>query len=134
MMPTREEIMEWRRREDALRATPLGAAFFNFKYKLTRSTVQDTEDSLTDKDRASTRRVLEEARQAEAEFRALLEQESGVATMNDVRDVLINLITDLSLRWEMNKKKTVGEMADVFLALLDEAGYKIERKRQQHGS
>jgi hypothetical protein len=71
---TREEIIAFQARLDRLRATPLGAAFFKFKQKIQRASIQDTEDSLTDKDRKSTRQAHEEANAAERELLALIEE------------------------------------------------------------
>lgn len=73
-----EDIITWRKRTDAFRATPIGAAFFKFKATLERAVRLDTEDSFTANDRKSTRRAHTEATEAEREFRALLEPVSGM--------------------------------------------------------
>jgi hypothetical protein len=43
------------------------------------------------------------------------------------RDVVIVLLTDIVLRWS-KPNSTISEMADRFLALLDQAGYEVVKK------
>lgn len=73
-MTTREEILAFQARLDRIRSTPLGAAFFKFKNRAARAWIQDTEDSLTDKDRASTKRAHDLANEAEQELLSLIEE------------------------------------------------------------
>ena len=44
------------------------------------------------------------------------------------RDIVIVLLTDVVLRW-LSEKSTVGQMADRFLALLDQHGYEVVKKK-----
>lgn len=73
---TKEEIIAFQRTEKELSATPVGAAFFKFKNALSRAWQLDTEDSLTDRDRKSTKEAHAAAVEAEknlkAEIRKLL--------------------------------------------------------------
>ena len=45
------------------------------------------------------------------------------------RDVVIVLLTQVVLRWLREPEQNVGEMADRFLSLLDQAGYEVVKKR-----
>ena len=69
---TREEILEYQKALDDFRATPVGSAFFKFKNALIKAHTMDTEDSLTDKDRATTKHAHDNAIKAEKELLALL--------------------------------------------------------------
>lgn len=73
-MTQHEDILAERRRMDTFRATPLGAAFFKFKYKIERAARMDAEDSYTVNDRKATRQAIADAQAAEREFRAMLEK------------------------------------------------------------
>ena len=54
--------------------------------------------------------------------------------MDTPRDVVIVLMNDVCLRWIMRSNElgneTVGQMADRFLSLLDQHGYKIVPKKE----
>lgn len=71
---TNEEIIAHQAKERAFAATPLGAAFLKFESATARAWQLDTEDSHTDRYRASTRDAWEKHRIARAEFRAMLEK------------------------------------------------------------
>jgi hypothetical protein len=71
-MITREEIIAWQKARDEFQKTVAGAAFYKFKNAHHKAVTMDTEDSLTDKDRASTKKALEDAVQAERELLAVL--------------------------------------------------------------
>lgn len=53
---------------------------------------------------------------------------TGAVDALEVHQLAVSLITDTFLRWELDRSQTVGEIADIFLKLLDQLGYAIVRK------
>lgn len=71
---THEEIIAYRAKERAFASTELGKAFIAFEQATIRAWVADTEDSFTNRDRASTKKAWAAYRQAKNTFRALLDK------------------------------------------------------------
>ena len=72
-----KEVDEFIEKEKDFQATPIGAAFNKFKNKLIRSCAQEAQieyQDYTDQGYASVKRARKEAREAEKEFRELLNQ------------------------------------------------------------
>jgi hypothetical protein len=72
-MITRDEVIAWQKARDEFIKTPIGAAFYKFKNAHHRAVQLDTEDSYEDKNRASTKKALEDAVQAEKDLLAALD-------------------------------------------------------------
>lgn len=70
---TNEEILAFRKKEDAFAATPIGAAFIKFKNASATAWVRDTEDTFTERNRVATKEAFEKMYAAEHELRALIE-------------------------------------------------------------
>jgi len=73
MAMTVAEAEAWRAKEDAFRATPIGAAFHRFKNAHARAWIMDTEDSCLDWNRKATKEAHDAAAAAERELRTLFE-------------------------------------------------------------
>lgn len=69
---TRDEVIAHQSKLRAFASTPIGTAFNRFKNAYARAWTQDTEESLTDRNRKSTAEAWVRANEAERELLALI--------------------------------------------------------------
>jgi hypothetical protein len=67
------DFHEQRRKNEEFRKTPIGAAFYKFRNTFEGSMKADARLEYTDKGLAKARLLMQEAREAEREFLALLQ-------------------------------------------------------------